>query len=222
MDSSTPKVLSNYKPYVILIGLAALMIVDQPLAFCVFLGNCLISWSAKKQVVVSCSSTKAEYRSMAIATVELYWLRMLFKDLTIPLPHAPILWCDNVSALALASNPVYHARTKHIEVDYHFVREKVINGDISVKFISTLDQIADIFTKGLSSSRFNILKSKLLVAFPPISLRGIVSEPLPKDYSSTSKSSSNMTLPGDTVNNSIPKDTGLSDNEDSNSDLEKG
>jgi len=189
--------------------------------FCVFLGNCLISWSAKKQAVVSHSSTEAEYHSMAIATVELYSLRMLFKDLTIPLPYAPILWCDNVSALALASNPMYHTRTKHIEVNYHFVREKVINGDISVKFISTLDQIADIFTKGLSSSRFNILKSKLLVASPPISLRQTVSEPHPKD-SSTSKSSSNMTLPGYSVNNNIPKDTGLSDNEDSNSNLEKG
>lgn len=61
------------------------------------------------------------------------------------------LWCDNVSALDLASNPVFHARTKHIEVDYHFIREKVLNGDILVKFISILDQVADIFTKGLPS-----------------------------------------------------------------------
>ena len=74
-----------------------------------------------------------------------------------------MLWCDNVSALALAFNPVFHARTKHIEVDYHFVREKVVNRDIIVKFISTLDQVADIFTKGLSSSRFVYLKSKLMV-----------------------------------------------------------
>jgi hypothetical protein len=107
--------------------------------FCVFLGHCLISWSAKKQPVVSRSSTKAEYQAMAITTTEIYWLRMLFKDLGVPLPPTPILGCDNVSALALASNPVYHGRTKHIEIDYHFVREKVINGDISVKYISTLD-----------------------------------------------------------------------------------
>jgi len=143
--------------------------------FGVFLGPCLISWSAKKQAVVSRSSTEAEYRAMALPTAELFWLRMLFKELGIALSHAPILWCDNVSALALASNPVYHARTKHIEVDYHFIREKVINGDILVKFISTLDQTADIFTKGLSSTRFSALKSKLMVTALPIRLRGDVS-----------------------------------------------
>ena len=81
----------------------------------VFLGNSPITWSAKKQSVVSRSSTEAEYRSLAIITAELYWLRMLFKDLGIYLYHPPILWCDNVLALALASNPIFHARTKHIE-----------------------------------------------------------------------------------------------------------
>lgn len=64
---------------------------------------------------------------------------MLFPELHVPLPVAPVLWCDNVSALALACNPVFHASTKHIEVDYHFIREKVINRDILVKFISTVD-----------------------------------------------------------------------------------
>jgi hypothetical protein len=142
--------------------------------FAVFLGNCLISWSAKKQSVVSRSSTEAEYRSLAIATTELYWLRMLFKDIHISLFLAPVLWCDNVSALALASNPVYHARTKHIEVDYHFVREKVLNCDILIKYISTHDQVSDIFTKGLFSARFLTLKSKLMVVAPPINLRGAV------------------------------------------------
>jgi hypothetical protein len=69
---------------------------------------------------------------------------MLFKELCIPLLSDLVIWCDNVSALALASNPVYHARTKHIEVDYHFIREKVVNKDILVKFISTKNQIADV------------------------------------------------------------------------------
>jgi hypothetical protein len=82
--------------------------------------------------------------------------------------------CDNISALVLASNPVFHAKTKHIEVDYHFVREKVLNRDILIKFISTHDQVADIFTNGLSSVRFFFLKSKLMVVSPPIILRGVV------------------------------------------------
>jgi hypothetical protein len=142
--------------------------------FAIFLGSNLISWSAKKQAVVSRSSTEAEYRSLAITTAEVFWIRMLFREIRISLFTIPTIWCDNVSALALASNPVYHARTKHIEVDYHFVREKVLNRDIALKFISTHDQIADVFTKGLSSARFLFLKSKLLVLASPISLRGDV------------------------------------------------
>jgi hypothetical protein len=104
---------------------------------------------------------------LSIATAELYWLWMLFKELKIFLSTPPVLWCDNVSALALASNPVFHARTKHIEVDYHFVHEKVLNRDIIIKFISTQDQVADIFTKGLPSARFLALKVKLMVIPPP-------------------------------------------------------
>jgi len=101
---------------------------------------------------------------------------MLFCEIQFALSQAPIIWCDNISALALASNPIYHARTKHIEIDYHFVREKVINRDIMLKFISTHDQLADVFTKGLSSARFLLLRSKLMVVSSPISLRGAVRE----------------------------------------------
>ena len=119
-----------------------------------FLGPCLISWTAKKQAVVSRSSTIAEYRSMAIATADLYWLRMLFHDLRISLTSTSVLWCDNIGALAFASNPVFHIRTKHIEIDYHFIREKILNKDIHAKYISTVDQVVDIFTKGLTSARF--------------------------------------------------------------------
>jgi hypothetical protein len=140
--------------------------------FAVFLGDCLIAWSAKKQAVISRSSTEAEYRALSLTTAELFWIRMLFKEIGIFLQVPPVLWCDNLSALALASNPVFHARTKHIEVDYHFVREKVMNRDVLIKFISTNDQVADVFTKGLTSSRFLSLKSKLRVVPPPISLRG--------------------------------------------------
>jgi hypothetical protein len=147
--------------------------------FAVFLGSNLISWCAKKQTVVSRSSTEAEYRALAITTAEVYWLRMLFCEIQFHLSCAPTIWCDNVSALALATNLVYHARTKHIEIDYYFVWEKVLNQDIILKFISTHDQIANIFTKGLSSTRFLQLRSKLMVVSTPISLRGADREPAP-------------------------------------------
>ena len=104
-----------------------------------FFGNSPISWFAKKQGTVSRSSTEAEYRALASTTVELYWIRMLLCDLGLFLPHPPLFWCDNVNALAIATNPVFHARTKHIEVDYHFVREKVLRRDVMLKFISTHD-----------------------------------------------------------------------------------
>uniref|UniRef100_A0A2N9FXA9 Integrase catalytic domain-containing protein n=1 Tax=Fagus sylvatica TaxID=28930 RepID=A0A2N9FXA9_FAGSY len=137
----------------------------------VFLGHNPITWSAKKQLTVSRSSTEAEYRALASASAEVCWLRVLLRDLGIFISAPPILWCDNVSALAIASNPVFHARTKHIEVDFHFIRERVLRKDLQVQFVSTADQLADIFTKGLSSPRFRELQSKLMVPVATICLR---------------------------------------------------
>jgi len=99
---------------------------------------------------------------------------MLFKELGIDISSTPTLWCDNISAIALASNPMFHARTKHVEIDYHFIREKVCNCDVKVQHISTLDQVADIFMKGQSAQRFQILKHKLMVCSCPINLKGDV------------------------------------------------
>jgi len=140
----------------------------------VFLGSNLISWCSKKQSVVSRSSTEAEYRSMAQTTAELYWLRMLLQGLQITLSAALSLWCDNVSAIALASNPVFHSRMKHIEIDYHFVRKKVVNHDIQIQHISTQDQIADVFTKSHTVNQFCFLRDKLCVCLLPHSLRGVL------------------------------------------------
>ena len=131
----------------------------------VFFRNCPITWSAKKQSTISRSSTEAEYRALASTVAELYWIRMFLRDLGIFLSTPPLRWCDNISALAIASNPVFHSRTKHIEVDYHFVREKVLWKDLMVKFISSNDQLANIFTKDLPSSRFHSLTSKLMWKF---------------------------------------------------------
>lgn len=87
------------------------------------------------------------------------------------------MWCDSSLAIALASNPVFHARTKHIETDYHFIREKVLINEISLRHVSSEAQVADIFTKSLSVARFQVLRSKFMVGKPPtIRLRGKVSD----------------------------------------------
>uniref|UniRef100_A0A2N9HUN6 Reverse transcriptase Ty1/copia-type domain-containing protein n=1 Tax=Fagus sylvatica TaxID=28930 RepID=A0A2N9HUN6_FAGSY len=113
-----------------------------------------------------------EYHALAIAAAELCWLRTLLLDLGVYLPDTPILWCDNVSALAIASNPVFHARTKHIKVDFHFVRERVLCKDLAVKFVSTTDQLADIFTKSLPTTCFLDLQCNLLVLVGPHVIEG--------------------------------------------------
>ena len=136
-------------------------------SYVVFLGSTPITWVSKKQCTISRSSTEAEYRSLASATAELYWIRMVLRDLGILLSNTPVFWCDNLSAFALASNPVFHARTKHIEVDYHFVREKVVRRDVAVKFISTSDQLVDILTMSPPSPGFTRLRDKLLLLFQP-------------------------------------------------------
>ncbi|CAL8083411.1 unnamed protein product [Prunus armeniaca] len=141
--------------------------------FCIYFGSNLVSWSSKKHKTVSRSSSEAEYRQLAYTAAELSWLKSLFRDLKLHLV-CPTIWCDNISSIALASNPVFHSRTKHLEVDYHYVREKVVRGQLMVNYICSQDQIADLFTKGLSSLRFKFLVSKLLVASPPVSLRGDV------------------------------------------------
>ena len=135
--------------------------------FAIYLGSNLVSWSARKQRTVSRSSTESEYKALADTVVELTWLQALLRELQVPLKAVPTLWCDNLGATYLSANPVFHARTKHVEVDFHFVREKVAQGQLSVQFISTNDQIADIFTKPLSSQRFLFLRSKLRLASRP-------------------------------------------------------
>jgi Reverse transcriptase (RNA-dependent DNA polymerase) len=131
--------------------------------FCIFLGSNIISWSAKKQPNVTRSSTEAEYKALAITSSELIWLQYLLAELHVPLSSSPILWCDNIGATFLASNPMFHARTKHVEIDFYFVREHVALKLLQICYLSSRDQLADIFTKPLASPRFSHLTFKLTV-----------------------------------------------------------
>ncbi|CAH9109373.1 unnamed protein product [Cuscuta epithymum] len=127
----------------------------------VMLGGSPISWRTKKQVTVSRSSAEAEYRSMATLTCELLWLKGLLSSLGITTSTPIRLFCDNKAAIHIASNPVFHERTKHIELDCHFIRDHVQRGIVAPSYTSTKDQLADIFTKALGAQSFSHLLSKM-------------------------------------------------------------
>ena len=128
----------------------------------IFLGPNLISWWSRKQQVTFRSSTEAEYRSIAQTSAKLTWVQALLQELQVPF-STPILLCDNHSAVAIAHNPIFHSKTKHMEIDVFFVREKVLSKQLLIYHIPALDQWADILTKPLSSARFELLRSKLNV-----------------------------------------------------------
>ena len=119
---------------------------------------------ARKQAKVSRSSIEAEYKAMANATTEIMWVRKLLNELGIPHPSAACLWCDNIGAKYLSANPVLHARTKHIEVDYHFVRERVNKKLLEIDYVPTDDQVADGFTKALTVKKLENFKHNLNLA----------------------------------------------------------
>lgn len=144
--------------------------------FCTFLGPNLVSWCAKRQPTVSRSSTEAEYRSMAETAAELTWISALLRDLKVPQLGPAILHCDNLSAVQLSVNPGFHARTKHFELDWHYIRERVALGLIETRHISAAFQTADIFTKPLPKAAFIHHRHKLGVGYSPTSsLKGGVS-----------------------------------------------
>ena len=122
--------------------------------YVVYLGNNPISWQSKKQNSVSRSSTEAEYKALAHTAADIAWIRYILKDLGVFLDAPPTIHCDNMSAIALSANPVFHSRIKHLDTDYHFVRERVQQGDLEVLYIPTEEQTADVLTKGLHSPSF--------------------------------------------------------------------
>ena len=119
-----------------------------------------MTWKSKKQPVVARSSAEAEYRGMALGVCELLWLRNILRDLGIKPQETMKLYCDNTSAIAIAHNPIQHDRTKHVEVDRHFIKEKLDAGIITFPFVKSEDQLANVLTKALASNAFDDSLSK--------------------------------------------------------------
>jgi hypothetical protein len=127
----------------------------------VFLGANLVSWAAKCQPVVSCSSVEAKYCAVANGVTEASWLRQLLQELHNLLQRSTLVYCDNINTVYLSINPVQHQCTKHEEINLHFVRERVAAGDFWVLSASTMQQFTNILTKGLPSSVFAEFRSSL-------------------------------------------------------------
>lgn len=131
--------------------------------YLLYFGQSTISWTSKKQKTVARSSTEAEYRAVASAVAETNWVMNLLHELKVPLCRPPIIYCDNIGATYHCQNPVMHSKMKHIEVDFHFVRDQVVKEAIVVRHIHAADQLADTLTKALPKPAFLRHLSKLSV-----------------------------------------------------------
>jgi histone deacetylase 1/2 len=136
--------------------------------YLVYLSSTSISWKSRKQRTVVRSSTEAKYKALADGTAEILWIHSLLSELRVPSSIVTMLWCDNLGVTFLSANPVFHARTKHVEIDYHFVRDRVTKREIQVRFISSKDQLVDVLTKPFPPVSFAYFRSKLLVESPPL------------------------------------------------------
>ena len=132
------------------------------------LGDYLISWRSKKQTVIARFNNEAEYRALTTTTAELIWLHWLLQDLGVDCSITTKLHCDNRSVIQITHNNVLHERTKHIEIDCHFIHHHLLQGKLILQSVSSLDQLADIFTKPLPPGTFQALPSKLkMVSLKP-------------------------------------------------------
>ena len=129
--------------------------------FCVFIGGNLVSWKSKKQNVVARSSAEVEYRAMAHTACEMLWVKSIVQEMGFSSAKPMKMFCDNQATMYIANNPVFHERTKHIEVDCHFIRDMVMRKQIVTSFVRSSAQLGDILTKALNKGPLCDLCNKL-------------------------------------------------------------
>ena len=137
-----------------------------------FIGGNLVTWRSKKQKVVALSSAEAEFRGMKSGLMEILWLRRLLTEIGFPPTRKSQLFCDNKAAISISENPVQHDRTKHVEVDRHFIKEKLEGGIIEFPFVRSEEQLADILTKAVHPKVFNEILGKLSIGDTIAQLEG--------------------------------------------------
>lgn len=121
---------------------------------------------------MSRSSIESEYRALADEVAEVMWVESMLKELQVPYRTPSTVFCDNLSTIQLAADPMLHARTKHVEIDYYFARERVMNGALRICHVSSENQLADPLTKVIPTQKFLTYRSKLSVLHRPVRLRG--------------------------------------------------
>lgn len=129
--------------------------------YCVFVGGNLVSWRSKKQAMVARSTAEAEYRAMALSLSEMLWMRSLLTELRVLRSDTVMLHCDNKSAINIGNNLVQHDRTKHVEIDRFFIKEKIDSGVLMLEYIKSCEQLADCLTKGLGPSEIQSICNKM-------------------------------------------------------------
>ena len=137
-----------------------------------FFGDSLISWKYKKQTTMSKSFAEAEHQAMSSASAEIIWLRRLLCEFGVIVGSSTPLHGDNINATRIVNSPVFHERTKHIEIDCHFICQHVVTEKITLPHVSTHDKLADIFTKALPKSRHHDLTNNMMFSALPHQFEG--------------------------------------------------
>ena len=129
--------------------------------YCSLIWGNLVTWRSKKQIVVARSSVEVELRAVTHGMCEILWLKMILEELKVMVKKPMKVYCDNKAAINISHNPVHHDRTKHVEVDRHFIKEKIDKGAVCMTYVPTTEQVANMLTKSLSRPLFGKLINKL-------------------------------------------------------------